>query len=175
MDDVERPSMKTLKLDSSYRPVAIVDAIEALILCLIGKAKPVEHYEQFVRTPNNNFKLPAVIALIRYVKYKHTGINCNRQNVCWRDKHICQYCTKRFKAFDLTMDHVVPRSRGGETVWENIVTACKKCNQKKADKTPQEAGMKLLRYPYKPKNSVLRTLGVAKPSEIWKNYLWESI
>ena len=100
-------------------------------------------------------------------------MTANRANVIWRDQNTCQYCSKEEESRVLTIDHVVPRSKGGKNTWENLVTACKKCNQKKGNKTPKEANMKLLREPKRPKSNILRTIGKKQISDLWKNYLWE--
>jgi len=165
---------KALKLDSSYRPLEIVDAVEALVLCLIGKARAIETYKKEIKSVSESFKLPAVIVLTRYVKFQFHTMTCTRANVIWRDQNKCQYCAKEEESKVLTIDHVLPRSKGGKNTWENLVAACKKCNQKKGDRTPKEANMKLLRKPKKPKSSVLRTLGNKQIDDLWKNYLWET-
>jgi len=165
---------KTLKLDSSYRPLEIVDAVEALVLCLIGKAYAIESYKEEIKSVSESFKLPAVIVLTRYVKLHFHSMTPNRANVIWRDQNKCQYCSKEDESQALTIDHVVPRSKGGKNTWQNLVTACKKCNQKKGDKTPKEANMKLLKQPARPKSNVLRTVGKKQVSDLWKNYLWEN-
>ena len=168
---------KTLKLDSSYRPVEIVDAIEALVLCLIGKASAIENYAKEINTVSKSFALPAVIVLNRYVKFRFHTMSCKRPNILWRDNYSCQYCSKsceRHESDKLTIDHVIPKSRGGENTWENLVTACKKCNQRKGNKTPKEAGMSLIRQPTMPKSSLLRTLNKNQISDLWKNYLNEA-
>jgi 5-methylcytosine-specific restriction endonuclease McrA len=164
---------KTLKLDSSYRPVEIVDAVEALVLCLVGKAYAIENYKEQIRSVTESFNLPAVIVLTRYVKFKFDTIACNRKNVIWRDQNQCQYCTKFFESDSLTIDHVKPRSKGGKNTWTNLVAACKKCNQKKGNRTPEQASMQLMKEPKRPKTSVLLTIGKKSVNNLWKNYLWE--
>lgn len=166
-------STKTLKLDSSYRPLEIVDSIEALVLCLIGKAYAIENYKEEIRSVSESFKLPAVIVLTRYVKFHFHTMTANRANVIWRDQNTCQYCSKEEESRVLTIDHVIPRSKGGKNTWKNLVTACKKCNQKKGNKTPKEANMKLLREPKRPKSNILRAISNKQISDLWKNYLWE--
>ena len=164
---------KTLKLDSSYRPLEIMDATEALVLCLIGKAYAIENYAKEIRSVSEKFKLPAVIVLTRYVKFKFKIMKCRRTNVIWRDNNQCQYCQRQFESVLLTIDHVVPKSKGGQNTWTNLVAACKKCNQKKGDRTPDQAGMKLIKQPIKPRTSVLRTIGKKEISTLWENYLWD--
>ena len=165
--------MKALKLDSSYRPVDIIDAVEALVLCLVGKAHSVESYSEEIHSVSESFKLPAVIVLKRYVKFQFTSMVCNRANVLWRDKNQCQYCGKKYEGSELTLDHVIPKSREGTNQWNNIVAACKKCNQRKGNKTPSESGMFLLKKPRKPKPTLLRILNGGPVAPQWKNYLWD--
>ena len=161
-----------LKLDSAYRPIEIIDAIEALVMCIIGKAIPVETYEKKINSPTKAFDLPAVIVLKSVVKFRFTTVACNRQNIVWRDNNQCQYCANYFPLDKLTMDHVIPKSRGGKNTWENLVAACKKCNQKKGSRTPKESGMIPLKKPIRPKANILRTVSKSQISDLWKDYLW---
>ena len=163
--------MKALKLDATYRPVEVFDAIEALVLCIVGKAKAIETYTREICSPSRVFELPAVIVLKKVVRYRFGGIMCNRQNVIWRDQNTCQYCAQTFSTEKLTIDHLIPKSRGGQNKWTNLVAACKKCNQKKGCRTPQECGMIPIKSPTKPKTNVLKTTTMI--SDLWKNYLWE--
>tara|TARA_Y100001938_G_C8045336_1_gene408538 strand:- start:331 stop:834 length:504 start_codon:yes stop_codon:yes gene_type:complete len=163
---------RALKLDLTYRPIEVIDALEALVLCIVGKAIAVENYEREIRSPSVSFKLPAVIVLRRVVQYRPTGLSCNRENILWRDQNVCQYCAKRFRGIHLTLDHVHPRSRGGKNTWKNLVTSCMKCNQKKGDRTPAEANMFPIREPYHPKFSVLKCLTPSQILDVWKDYLW---
>jgi len=162
--------MKTLKLDSTYRPVGIIDCLEALVMCIVGKATAVEEYEEEVSSPSVTFKIPSVIVLKSVVKFINGSLNPSRNNIMWRDKNQCQYCGVIQASRELTIDHVLPRSRGGKNTWTNLVACCKKCNQKKRDRTPIEASMALLNKPVKPKNSVLRHTNEIQP--IWNIYLW---
>jgi len=164
---------KALKLDSSYRPLEIVDAMEALVLCLIGKAYAVETYKQKVRSVSESFDLPAVIVLTRYVKFKFKTISPTRKNIIWRDENRCQYCAKEYESKILTLDHIVPRSKGGKNTWLNLVASCKKCNQKKGNRTPEQAGMKLIRVPERPKTTIFNMLEIRQVNDLWKNYLWD--
>ena len=164
--------MMALKLDASYRPLEVIDALEALVMCLIGKAVPVETYDTKINSPSKSFELPAVIVLKNIVKFRFTTVACNRINIVWRDNNQCQYCGNYFSTDKLTMDHVIPKSRGGKNTWENLVAACKKCNQKKGSRTPQESGMIPLKKPVRPKANILRTVSKSQISELWKNYLW---
>ena len=163
---------KTLKLDSSFRPIEVIDAVEALVLCLIGKAQAIETYSKVIKSVNESFELPCVIALKRIVKFRYQTIPCHRRNVIWRDNNQCQYCSKHFMADKLTIDHVIPRSRGGKNDWFNLVTACKKCNQKKGDKTPSEANMPLIKEPKIPKSDIFKNISKNQIIPRWKYYLW---
>ena len=164
--------MKALKLDSAYRPIEVIDAIEALVMCIVGKALAVETYEKKISSPSVSFELPAVIVLKTVVKFRLTTVACNRSNIIWRDHNQCQYCANHFPDDKLTMDHVIPKSRGGKNTWQNLVAACKKCNQKKGSRTVKESGMIPLRKPFKPKANILRTLSQNEISELWQAYLW---
>lgn len=167
-------SAKALKLDSSFRPVDIIDAVEALVLCIVGKAHALENHSTEIRSVTESFKLPSVIVLKRYVKFRLHTLTCNRANLLWRDQNQCQYCSKVMHAESLTIDHVIPKSRGGLNTWTNLVIACKKCNQKKGNKTPKESGMIPIRAPKKPKTSLLRFLKKHQVSPLWKEYLWNN-
>ncbi len=165
--------MKALKLDASFRPIEVIDAIEALVMCIVGKASPIENYEKKISSPSQSFHLPAVIVLKTIVKFRFSGVVCNRTNIILRDKNKCQYCGNNFPTEQLTLDHVIPKSRGGKNTWLNLVAACKKCNQKKGCKTPTEANMHPINKPKKPKSSVLRTITKNQVSHLWKDYLWD--
>ena len=166
----EEFKMKTLKLDSTYRPIGVIDCIEALVMCIVGKATAVEEYEEEISSPSVTFKIPSVIVLKTVVKFISTGFRPSRSNILWRDRNQCQYCGIVEPPRDMTIDHVTPRSRGGENTWTNLVTCCKRCNQKKGSRTPKEAHMSLLNKPIKPKNSILRQITDVQP--IWNIYLW---
>ena len=167
--------LKALKLDSSFRPIEVIDALEALILCIIGKAKAIETYEEKVNSVRQSFDLPAVIVINRYVKYRMGDGAPTRQNIIWRDQNICQYCGNHFKTSELTVDHVLPKSKGGKNTWENLVAACVPCNQKKGAKTAVEADMHPIRKPFVPKDTILKNVSETQMSETWKNYLWNCI
>lgn len=144
-------TMKALVLDASYYPVQIIDWKKAMILFFTGRAEVVDYHDDVkVNSTNSSFKLPKVLRLYTKIK-KLTRVKFNRSNVFFRDKFICQYCHQKFKAFELTLDHVVPRSKGGGTNWENIVTACHTCNNKKGSKSLQEFNFNLLTKPVEPK------------------------
>jgi len=103
---------------------------------------------RFLRTPGRPYPIPSVVRLFRMVRRPPGRLALSRKNVFRRDRYTCQYCGAR--GVELTLDHVTPRSRGGRTTWENLVTACKACNTKKGNRTPEEAGMRLLKRPRAP-------------------------
>lgn len=142
--------MKALVLDATYYPVQIIDWKKAMILFFTDRAEVVDYHEDIeIRSTSSSFKLPKVLRLYQKVN-KLTQVKFNRSNVFYRDKFICQYCSQKFKEVELTLDHVMPKSRNGKTSWENIVTSCHPCNNKKANRTPRECGFKLLNNPRQP-------------------------
>ena len=148
--------MKALVLDASYFPVQIIDWKKAMILFFTERAEVVDYHDDVeIRSTSASFKLPKVLRLFQKVsqfsQVKFNQVKFNRGNVFYRDAFTCQYCQKVFKEVELTLDHVFPKSRGGKTSWENIATSCHACNNKKADRTPEECGMKLLSKPKRPK------------------------
>lgn len=137
-----------LVLNQDFSPLMVCSVERAFILVYLNKSEMVRSATGHkIHSVTRSFPLPSVIRLNRYVNAPYKGVNLTRQNIFKRDNSECQYCgTKR----DLTLDHVMPSSRGGTHSWVNLVTACKKCNAKKGDRTPEEAGMILRRKPYKP-------------------------
>jgi 5-methylcytosine-specific restriction endonuclease McrA len=136
---------KVLVLNASYEPLNITSWRRAVVLLLKGKAEQVEHNGKYIYS---GFPLPTVIRLRYYVRVPYKEIPLTRRNLLHRDSQSCQYCG--YTGEDLTLDHVIPRSRGGGDSWENIVTACVRCNVKKGSRTPKEAGMLLMATPRKP-------------------------
>lgn len=160
-----------LQLNASYEAIRIVSARRALTLLTKGVA--------VVEVPTDRMVYPGIYlpSVIRLRVYKHIPIRMQlvtRRNLYARDSYRCQYCGERFRGEELTLDHVTPRARGGKNAWENLVTACKKCNHRKADRTPEEAAMPLLRRPLPltvhTSRHVLRAMG----SEVqeWSRYLY---
>ncbi|NVJ85821.1 MAG: HNH endonuclease [Algoriphagus sp.] len=139
---------RVLVLNLDHSPVAVVSVQKAIVLTLLEKATVLTAYEFLqIRTIRQTFDYPAVIRLNQYKNIPYRGVLLNRNNLFRRDNGECQYCgSKRH----LTVDHVLPRSKGGKTSWTNLVTACNRCNVNKGDKTPEEAGMPLKSNPFKP-------------------------
>lgn len=129
-------------------------------------------HDDWIRSVNFEIQVPRVIRLLFYDRLPKQTIRFNRRNIFARDANRCQYCGRRFPTSELSLDHVVPRSRGGETSWENIVCSCVKCNVKKGGRTPQEASMQLIRAPVRPKRSPLLSIKLGNPKyESWKTFL----
>lgn len=136
-------------LNASYEPLNITSWRRAVVLLIKGKAEQVEHNGRYLYS---DFPLPTVIRLRHYVRVPHKDIPLTRRNILHRDGYSCQYCG--YLGDDLTLDHVLPRSRGGGDSWENIITACVRCNIKKGSRTPIEANMLLRSTPRKPHSSL---------------------
>lgn len=131
-----------------------------------------EPHEDWIRGVNYEIQVPRVIRLLSYDRVPKQTLRFNRRNLFARDGNVCQYCGKNFPTSELSLDHVIPRSRGGETCWENIVCACVACNVKKGGRTPHEAHMRLIRPPVKPKRSPLLALKLGNPKyESWKTFI----
>ena len=165
-------SWNVLKLDSSYRPVQVISWQKAFSMIFSGRASIVEVRDgEYIRSAYKTFEVPCVIAAKRYVNRSTITLKCNRKNVFWRDEYICQYCNTEFDEASLTLDHVTPKSKGGPKAWENIVTCCHTCNQKKGDRLPHESGMKPIKLPKSPGGWILQLLRKNKIHNKWLPYL----
>ncbi len=166
--------MWTLLLNSTFEPLMVVSWKKAITMLMLGKVEVVEEYDRLIRGVSLALTLPAVIRLHRYVKRKTPIVKFSRQNLYFRDRGKCQYCGSAFEHKQLTYDHVIPRSRGGQTEWTNVVSCCTACNLKKGGRTPEEAGMSLIRKPKAPIWIPLLTmsLGLEEPPAPWKDYLY---
>jgi 5-methylcytosine-specific restriction endonuclease McrA len=173
-----------LVLNADYRPLDVFPYLstwnwqEAVHAVHLGKVSVVAEYDRVIRSARNEIRLPSVVALKEYVWRKRSA-PFNRRNVLIRDRHICQYCSERFTSQELTYEHVLPRSRGGATSWLNISMACVPCNQRKGNRTPEEAGMKLIRQPFEPSlDQLARWEGKVRRGHIhetWQDWVyWEA-
>lgn len=143
---------RTLVLDMGYQPHRIVSWQRAVTMLFQGKVEVVEEYDETIyKSATFIMKMPAVIRLLNMVRRKK-AVRFSRMNVLTRDKWRCQYCGVKLPTKKLNYDHVVPRSQGGRTVWQNIVTSCYPCNDRKAGRTPQQARMQLKSKPVKPRS-----------------------
>lgn len=168
--------MDVLVLNHAYMPINRVSWQTAFGWLFTGRVEVVEEYEdREIRSASQTWKMPSIIRFMRKVVSKFMkGPRFNRKNVYLRDKGKCQYCRVKVTLSEFTYDHVLPRSRGGKTTWENIVVSCLPCNQKKGDRTPEQAGVKLRSRPVRPKS--LQGMSVAGKwsqgmPESWKDWL----
>lgn len=164
---------KVLVLNASYEPLSICDARNAILLLFGGKAVVVvNHPERSVRSISTTFPLPVIVRLTCFVRVPFRNAPLNRKNLLKRDEFRCQYCGRSDRP--LTLDHILPKSRGGEESWENLITACRPCNSIKGDRTPAEAGMNLLQKPFRPTHIMMIRQHVPPVAEAWKPYLFMS-
>jgi 5-methylcytosine-specific restriction endonuclease McrA len=132
---------------------------------------PVQTGDDFITTPSMTLRVPRVIQLLSCERPPRHDVKFSRHNIYVRDGNRCQYCGKRFQTSELSLDHVVPLSRGGPSTWENVVCACLPCNVRKGNKLLDEAGLKLRRMPVKPKASPLGLLSPQRIHPSWRNFL----
>ncbi len=164
-----------LVLNQNYEPLNVCHARRAFVLIDRGKAEVLEHGEGGIRTSRLLFLLPSVIRMIYMIKRPRPKMRLSRREVFNRDKYTCQYCSRQTR--ELTLDHVLPRHKGGRHEWENLVSACKTCNHRKAGRTPKEARMRLLREPFTPRvSSYYVVYRYLDGQEDWRKFIpgWES-
>jgi len=146
-----------LLLNFSYEPLGVVKLQRAVRLLFANKAEVVHDAGRMIRSAKNrktgeqfSFPLPSVVRLLYYVTHRRKSVALTKKNVLLRDDYMCAYCSSKGGS-EMTVDHVHPRSRGGKSSWVNLVACCSRCNGRKRDRTPAEAGMNLLRKPYVPR------------------------
>ena len=172
-----------LVLNADYRPLSYFplstwswqETIKAIFL---DRVLPLCHYDQVIRSPSAVHRLPSVVALKQYIPQDRRP-PFTRFNVFLRDCFSCQYCGEAYHTSELTFDHLIPRSRGGRTCWDNVVTACTTCNLAKGSRLPRECGMRPLSRPAMPTMYELQECGRAFPPnflhESWRDFLyWDS-
>jgi len=166
---------KALLLDKNYVALSLVPWQKAVKLMVKGKAEPVDgsNIVRNVRGAESSFGVPSIIRLLVVIPWKaHMGrLKFSRKNVIVRDGSICQYCGIKIGKSASTIDHVIPRSRGGKTDYFNCVTCCKSCNNKKSDKMPSEVNLRLLNKPKKPTFLTLYRDYLEKSPEEWKDFI----
>ncbi len=174
MTSLDRLHRPVLVLNASYEPINVCAARRALVLVLKGVAAAEEHSQTLVHSARNALRLPSVIRLLEYRRIPHQARSLSRKNILMRDRYTCQYCLSVLPSAELTLDHVIPRSRSGETTWENLVTSCLECNNRKGNRTPEEAGLKLARQPrpfsLHTSRHLMRLLG--RSDDQWRKYLF---
>jgi 5-methylcytosine-specific restriction endonuclease McrA len=160
---------RVLVLNLDHSPVAVVSPQKAIVLLLLEKADCLSVYDLLqIRTVSRSFEYPAVICLNQYKNIPYRGVLLNRINLFRRDRGECQYCGSKKQ---LTIDHVIPRSKGGKSNWTNLTTACHRCNVIKGDKSPEQAGLRLRTQPFKPSLAYFLSEYDERQAEEWIPYL----
>lgn len=159
-----------LVLNQNYEPISICSAKKAVILIFLNKANMVENYDASIHSISLEIPYPSVIRLNRYVNKPFQKVSLNRRNIIKRDNHSCQYCGKNHQP--MTIDHIIPKSLGGNESWENLVCACMRCNNKKGSRTPEQAGMKLVKIPRKPSHLFYMQHLAGFGHTSWNEYLF---
>jgi 5-methylcytosine-specific restriction endonuclease McrA len=161
-----------LVLNSNYEPLNVCNLRRAIVLVLNGKAEVLEEYDLMIPSATAVFDAPSVIRLVYMIKRPYPRVKLYRREVFIRDNFTCQYCGIRTK--ELTLDHVVPRSKGGPHTWENLVSACRQCNHRKGGKMLEEAKLRLLETPREPRAGRYYTIQRAinkRVSEEWLKFI----
>ncbi len=168
----------TLLLNAGFEPLRVVSWQRAFIMLFQDKVEILEEYGATVHSVSREFRIPAVIRLRRWVNLKRKApiIRFSRANIYARDDYRCQYCLLMLPERELTLDHVYPAVRGGRKTWENIVAACIRCNQRKGNRTPDEAGMRLYKHPNAPRwlPGLVGTIRTHAAPALWEPYLSSS-
>jgi 5-methylcytosine-specific restriction endonuclease McrA len=163
-----------LVLNATYEPINVTAVRRALVLMLKGVAQAEELQQNEVHSPSRAHRVPSVIRLLAYRHIPQQSRALSRKNILLRDRNTCQFCGSVFPSAELTLDHVVPRSRGGSSCWENLVACCYTCNNTKGDRTPEEAGLQLQRRPrpftLHTSRQLMRLIG--HRDERWRKYLF---
>jgi 5-methylcytosine-specific restriction endonuclease McrA len=163
-----------LVLNASYEPINICAARRAVVLVLKGVARTEEENGHTLHAASLVMRLPSVIRLLEYRRIPHQTRALSRKNILLRDRNSCQYCGDTLPSGELTLDHVVPRSRGGLSTWENLVACCHPCNRQKGNQLVPEAGMRLLREPraftLHTSRHIMRMIG--RSDAKWRKYLF---
>ena len=167
--------MPVLVLNASYEPINICGARRALVLVLKGVAKTEEEHGLMLHAQRSRMAMPSVIRLLEYRRIPHQTRALSRKNILLRDRNTCQYCSVVLPASELTLDHVIPRSRGGNSTWENLVACCHSCNRRKGNRMLHELDdMKLLKEPRSfslhTSRQIMRMLG--RGDDRWRKYLF---
>ncbi len=166
--------LPVLVLNASYEPINICAARRAVVLVLKGVARTEEENGHYLHSARLAIRLPSVIRLLEYRRIPHQTRALSRKNILLRDRSTCQYCGSVLHSSELTLDHVVPRSRGGLSTWENLVACCHPCNRRKGNRLAAEAEMQLLREPrafnLHTSRHIMRMIG--RSDERWRKYLY---
>ena len=165
---------RVLVLNASYEPLNVCTERRAVVMIFKGVARMEEHNGHMLHSARLSIHAPSVIRLTEYKHVPFERRSLSRKNILLRDHSTCQYCGNQLPPAELTLDHVLPRSRGGDSTWDNLVACCKRCNYRKGSRTPEEAGMHLTRHPrgfsLHVNRQIMRYLGRA--DETWRKYLF---
>lgn len=161
---------QVLILNQNYEPMSVIAAKKAVVLLYLGKVEIIEHHSEYIHSVSRAFPYPSIVRLMSFISVPRKRVVLSRKNVLKRDNHRCQYCGSSHKM--LTVDHVIPKNRDGDESWENLVCACVQCNNRKGNRTPEEAGMHLSRRPQKPNHLFYIQHFVGMVDERWKPYLF---
>jgi len=158
-------------LNQNFEPLSVCSARRAVVMVFLGKADIIESYDGHrVKSVSSFIPLPSVVRLDLFIRVPYRRVILTRKNILKRDQHQCQYCGRADRS--LTVDHVVPRHLGGADSWENLVCACVKCNSLKGDKSPEQAGLRLLCKPKKPNNISFIQNFIGISDDRWRRYLF---
>ena len=160
-----------LVLNQNYEPLNVCNLPRAFRLVFGEKAEVIEYDHQVIRTPRTEYRAPSVIRLQYQIRRPRPRVKLSRREVFARDRHTCQYCGSRPGTPELSIDHIVPRSQGGHTNWENCVLSCRRCNHRKRNRTPSQAGMKLLTQPLQPRWTPFFELGHEAIRQSWSRFV----
>ncbi len=165
---------RTLLLSQGYEPIKIIPWQRAMILLTLDKVDVVEEYDAEIRATSIIIKVPAVVRLRKAFRRHAKPVKFSRVNIYARDGYRCQYCGMKCSIDQLTYDHVTPRSRGGRTTWDNIVSCCYVCNANKANRTPAEARMTLRTVPVRPTwiPAVQIRVSTSSVPDAWRDYVY---
>ena len=163
-----------LVLNATFEPINVTAVRRAMVLMIKGVAQAEEIHNTQVHSASRALPVPSVIRLLAYRHIPQQTRALSRKNILLRDRNTCQFCSRTLPASELTLDHVVPRSRGGRSSWENLVACCYQCNNSKGDRTPEEAGIALARRPrpftLHTSRQLMRLIG--NKDEKWRKYLF---
>lgn len=159
---------KVLVLNSNHNPLTVCSVYRAFLLVFTNKADMLNTDASFLRSISKSFPKPSVIRIKKYINVPYKDVVLTRHNIFKRDSNKCQYCGT---SKNLTLDHLIPKSRGGKSSWKNLVSACKKCNAKKGDYTPEQVGLVLRKFPIKPSYIMFLKDAGGNLREDWQPYL----
>ena len=167
---------RTLVIDSSFRPIKIINWKRAIYYIVSNRGFSIDEYEDFtINSIKFSINVPKILQVRgkNPIDFSNREVSLTNSNIFIRDNHTCAYCVKRFQHKELSVDHIIPKCQGGENTWENLVTSCNKCNNKKGGRTPQEAKMPLKIQPTKLNWSARQHLGLKKEElDFWEKWIF---